>query len=281
MAILATGSSGATFKLDGNEYSKGLYETFYRNISTLPDGESDEKTLEVGLINVNTGVVIQEPIQIRAWKNNVGTAYLTLDSLISALATIAGIGSSDTPILTSYPTTDVSKVGQTFIYQGNEWKYHSQAELDELGWTSVSEGFPAPVTKVCDFYTIIRNADVYSVFDPSSGLGSGFGDNITLDAIGFGRPNKIRVWRFTTEVGSTVVDVVNFNLLTSLEDEGTRACLSLGGRNMTKELIDKVFTDLPPTTKTATIIVANNPGSDTCDPTIATSKGYTVTTSFG
>ena len=272
MAILATGSSGATFKLDGNEYSKGLYETTYRNISTLPDGESDEKTLEVGLINVNTGVVIQEPIQIRAWKNNVSTPYLTLDSLISALATIAGIGSSDTPVLSSYPTTDVSKVGQKFIYQGNEWKYHSQAELDELGWTSVSEGFPAPVTKVYDMYAIPLNADNISTDT------GGYGDNITLDALGLGRPDKARVWYLVSSIISTVVDVVNFNLLTSLEDEGTRACLPLGSRNMTKELIDKVFTDLPTTTKTATIIVSNNPGTNTCDPSIATAKGYTVIT---
>ena len=93
MAVLTTGASSSTFKLDGNEYSKGLYEAFYKNITTLPDGESNEKTLEVGLININTGVVIQEPIQIRAWKDSVGTAYTTLDSLIADLTDVAGLAS--------------------------------------------------------------------------------------------------------------------------------------------------------------------------------------------
>jgi hypothetical protein len=48
--------------------------------------------------------------------------------------------------------------------------------------------------------------------------------------------------------------------------------------NLTATAINQLFTDLPPTTKTATISVANNTGSATCDPTIATSKGYIVVT---
>jgi hypothetical protein len=46
--------------------------------------------------------------------------------------------------------------------------------------------------------------------------------------------------------------------------------------NLTASLINQFFTDLPPTTEVCTLNFEFNPGSATCDPTIATSKGYIV-----
>jgi hypothetical protein len=40
--------------------------------------------------------------------------------------------------------------------------------------------------------------------------------------------------------------------------------------------INSLFTQLPITIETATINVSGNPGAATCNPTIATGKGYTV-----
>ena len=180
MAVLTTGASASTFKLDGNEYSKGLYETFYKNISTLPDGESDEKTLEVGLINVNTGIVIQEPIQIRAWKDGAGTPYLTLDSLISALASVAGLGSSGDSgleVLTTYPTVDASKAGQEFLYKGQLWHYISADES-----SAVAEGTPWPSKgyKQITISISVNNSDptsiVTSVFQDDFNIASAVPD---------------------------------------------------------------------------------------------------------
>jgi len=75
-----------------------------------------------------------------------------------------------------------------------------------------------------------------------------------------------------------ITTVLNADKLTNLEDAGTEAALNLNNNSLTQQAIDKLFTDLPPTTKTATINVAGNPGFATCDPTIATNKGYIVVT---
>lgn len=142
MAILKAGASGSTFNLDGNEYTKGLYEAIYSNVSILPDGESDEKVLQVGLRNINTGETIQEPIMIRAWKNGSNVAYTTLDSLVADLTSVAGLGSSGDSgleVLTTYPTVDASKAGQQFLYQGQLWHYITADES-----SSVAEGTPWP-----------------------------------------------------------------------------------------------------------------------------------------
>lgn len=73
--------------------------------------------------------------------------------------------------------------------------------------------------------------------------------------------------------------ILNANVLTNLKNNGTAVALGLSANSLSKSEIDNLFTDLPITTKTATIDVSNNPGAATCDPTIATNKGYTVITS--
>jgi hypothetical protein len=50
----------------------------------------------------------------------------------------------------------------------------------------------------------------------------------------------------------------------------------IGNMALSAEALDQFFTDLA--TGTATIYVAGNPGAATCDPSIATAKGYTVVT---
>ena len=225
MAVLATGASASTFKLDGNEYSKGLYETFYKNISTLPDGESDEKTLEVGLINVNTGIVIQEPIQIRAWKDGAGTPYLTLDSLTAALANVAGLGTVHSAF----------SPGKTL--PGIPFKMSSTGALQLSAQNAV---------------TVFDYAG-YGTDEPSLVELQG-GQNLTVTAF------------------------LNWQLADKLEDAGTAQAVVLSGLQIADTVLDDFFTQLPVTTKTVTINISGTSGTATCDPSIATAKGYTVTT---
>ena len=191
------------------------------------------------------------------------------------------------PVLTEYPTTDASKAGQRFIYKGNEWHYMTQAEIDSTGWNGlVDVGFPAPVSRL--FNTSILYTDI----SPNLQLGlgatgltiiSGVQSTYLVDILGLGIPHKCRSVTFgfggPSEFAPIITGFLNVSLLSELEDRGTQvqgARLSNG--NLTTEVIDSFFTQLPPTIKTATIKVSNNPGSATCDPTIATAKGYTVIT---
>jgi hypothetical protein len=80
-------------------------------------------------------------------------------------------------------------------------------------------------------------------------------------------------------VNKGITTILNANELTNLENVGTAIALNLIGNNLSESVLNQLFTDLPPTTKTATIHVAGNTGAATCDPTIATNKGYTVITS--
>lgn len=67
--------------------------------------------------------------------------------------------------------------------------------------------------------------------------------------------------------------------LINLENRGTEFCLYLTNCSFNTATLNQLFTDLPVTTKTATIHVVGNPGAATCDTSIATNKGYTVVTS--
>ena len=82
-----------------------------------------------------------------------------------------------------------------------------------------------------------------------------------------------------TWVGTPLTTILNANVLTDLEDEGTTIALNFAQANFSAPTLNQLFTDLPATTKTATIRVTGNPGAATCDTSIATNKGYTVVTS--
>lgn len=196
------------------------------------------------------------------------------DNFIEAVSSLSG-SSGPLEVLTTYPTTDASKAGTEFIYKGNRWSYMTQAEIDDLGW-DVSLGFPAPIIKNYNFQIIAPGVIFYNNNSSSINITTPTEPHI-VDFIGLGNPHNVQI--FTRYGGGfNVSEVKNASLLINLEDLGTLSSLNLNNSNMSALTIDDLFTQLPPTTKTATINVASNPGSGTCDPTIATSKGYIVIT---
>lgn len=99
------------------------------------------------------------------------------------------------------------------------------------------------------------------------------------EILDFNGCKNIRIANFNITVGTgDITTILNASQLESLEDVGTLTSIKLSKQNLSDTEINKLFTDLPSTTKTATIDVSVNPGSATCDPTIATAKGYTVVT---
>jgi hypothetical protein len=83
---------------------------------------------------------------------------------------------------------------------------------------------------------------------------------------------------FSANSKSTLTKINRASKLTEIRDVGTAAALSLQGCGFSASELNKLFTELPVTTRTATIRVNGNPGAATCTPSIATAKGYTVVT---
>ena len=193
------------------------------------------------------------------------------------------------PVVTQYPETDASKAGQRFIYKGNEWHYMTQAEIDSTGWTDLVEvGFPAPVSKLFDFTlyipslvnrTILNNFSTSSTTLANEGLLNTVIPEINF--LGLGKPNITQINLRQADLGG-ISNFRNAQLLNGLEDVGTFIAFELnsGGGTVqtTAETLNDLFTQLPFTTRTATIDVKGNIGAATCDPSIATAKGYTVIT---
>jgi hypothetical protein len=180
------------------------------------------------------------------------------------------------PVETTYPVTNAAEAGKKFLYLGTEWQYMTQAQIDSTGWTGlVSVGFPAPVSRIYDEF-LIYGVGIYTspfagnIYQPTM-------TNVFLDFLGIGRPDAAANFGLYAS-STTILGFKNAALLKSLKDIGTAAALSITSRNLTAEIIDDLFTQLPATTQTATIVVTGNPGAATCDTTIATAKGYTVTT---
>ena len=206
----------------------------------------------------------------------------TLVEAIKYVAENTGGGSPE--VLTEYPTTDASKAGQRFIYKGNEWHYMTQPEIDSTGWNGlVDVGFPAPVSKVWNPYIYLDGYIYYNAVAASSNRSQNTELSTILNILGLGNPTKVSTIN-NYELGVSpsnviIVDVIGFNLLTNLVDvNATLPAIALANTGMSAEILNKMFTELPNTSKTVTIQVTNNPGSATCDPTIATAKGYTVAT---
>ena len=185
-------------------------------------------------------------------------------------------------VLTTYPVTNAALAGEKFWYKGNEWHYMTQAEINSAGWTGlVSVGFPAPVDKNLNKY--IYFSDVEFIINYNSILEiPAATSSVVVDFIGLGLPNKIR--RIAPDssrtsllpYGITITSFKNANLLSQLENIGTSQALQFVNNGLTQSVIDDLFTQLPSTTNTATINVNGNPGAATCNPAIATAKGYTV-----
>jgi hypothetical protein len=181
------------------------------------------------------------------------------------------------PVVTDYPTADASKAGQTFFYKGDLWVYMSKAQLDSLGWTSlVPIGFPAPFSRTPST-TVLFNYEIeiinFDNFASSSTIRRGPNPTI-IDILGLGNPTKTR--RLQLTAGGDTIEIKNAELLTRLEDQGTNPALDIKNNQLTAEALNAFFTALPATTRTVTIDARSNPGSTTCDPSIATAKGYIV-----
>jgi hypothetical protein len=192
------------------------------------------------------------------------------------------------PVETVYPETTPEKAGQRFWYKGNQWHYMTQAEIDSTGWTGLVEvGFPAPLNKRPnrEVLTDLTYPELYGYnYNNTFGIDTEVSpitldpsDVIRINLLGYSKPELIKMIA-SGDFGNNVSFFEGAEFLQSLEDAGTSACFSLVSQNFSNTEINKIFTALPSTLKTATINVANNPGTLTCDPSIATSKGYIVIT---
>lgn len=115
----------------------------------------------------------------------------------------------------------------------------------------------------------------YSLRMGSYPLLSGGSSGVDID--NFPYPSQINALVFDSSV--TITSVAGFSSLTGITDVGTEYALDFASSpGMTNTLIDSVFTQLPSTSVTATISVQGCPGAATCNPAIATAKGYTVVT---
>lgn len=198
---------------------------------------------------------------------------------------ITEIGSGPVPVETNYPTTTLLKAGQRFIYKGNEWHYMTHDEIDSTGWTGlVDVGFPAPVSKNICAAILLPSVEYYDevasinniAYRTGATQSSGFA---VLDFIGFGTLASVYKIFIISNLVSLFQNVKfkNANLLI-LEDIGTRVSFDCTSLSIDETNINDLFTQLSPTIKTATIDVRHNPGAATCNPSIATAKGYTVIT---
>jgi len=121
--------------------------------------------------------------------------------------------------------------------------------------------------------TIFPNAQM--VIDAFNNRVAIFGDYGNI--VDFKNCNRIQFLR--VDGFSSITTLLNAQDLTSLENVGTIIAANLSNCSIGEAALNQFFTDLPATSKTATINVAGNPGAATCDTTIATNKGYTVVTS--
>jgi hypothetical protein len=211
------------------------------------------------------------PVGLKDPKRDDG--YLTGAISVADLAAQIG-GGGAIPVLTVYPTTTLAEAGNQFWYKGNLWHYMTQAEIDSTGWTGlVTVGFPAPVSKnlnpsIAGFFaaSLSTSPGIYSNIEP----------NTIIDFLGWSNPNKAD--RVGIGGNSNIIGFRNAMLLVSLKDQGTATAFVAPSLGMSASSINDLFTQLPLTTNVATITVTGNPGAATCDPTIATGKGYIVIT---
>ena len=213
------------------------------------------------------------------------------------------------PVLTTYPTADPSKIGKKFMYRGVEWKYFSKEELIDMSLVGFPPGFPAPVSDVpdpYDFFNVLDGKFNYVGFYLDGErvyvqVYSGTAPKIEIDFIYLRRlfdpkrfingnstsyPTGLKRYIYMLSVApfsTTITAIRNAALLHTLEDVGTTRAFTISANNDNKfdvsaDVLNDFFKQLPKTTKTATLDVRGASGSTTCTPSIATQKGYTVVT---
>jgi hypothetical protein len=224
---------------------------------------------------INNSVVTQE--RGSALVNSQKDIFVTQDIIDTVSANMS------IPVLNTYPVTTPASAGTKFVYRGNEWEYMTQAEINSIGWTGlVSVGFPAPVSKVFERTIFCIGTDI-----PATDIRFGyvsdpypldrFNKNYTLDMVGLGNPTKSQFLQgIATPQGTQTITFRNVQLLSGLKNFGTQSAIQFNYTGLTAQALNDFFTALPPTTFTTTLNFQNNPGSATCTPSIATSKGYTV-----
>lgn len=209
----------------------------------------------------------------------------TVQATAQDIADLGG-GGITIPVVSTYPVTTSGLAGTLFWYKGNLWHYMTQDEIDSAFWTGlVSVGFPAPVMKnfniniLTDLTGVIR-ADVDGFF-PTAITNGGNLTHTVIDTLGYGNPTRLRYFACNPGFGEAtlVASIKNAQLLNNLFDIGTERAVDIRNAQLSATALNNFFTDLPSTSLVCTLDVRGNPGSATCNPTIATAKGYTVVTS--
>lgn len=93
MARIGAGvaDSENTFRLNGLDYPKNRYEIYYSNVQVDSNKNIDENLLRIGIRSIaDKQENLQEPIEMTQWENLSGTAYSSLNILISDLITFLG-----------------------------------------------------------------------------------------------------------------------------------------------------------------------------------------------
>lgn len=184
------------------------------------------------------------------------------------------------PVLNTYPVTTPASAGTQFLYKGNIWRYMTQAEIDSAGWTAiVTVGFPAPLNLVFTPEIIANTIPSPSSSSPQiqGTTNNPFSATTVIDFVGFGvLVYSVKYANFSGNPDVTTYR--NAQLLTNIRNIGTTDAFRASNQQLSAAAINDLFTQLPPTVQTATIRVTGNPGAATCNPTIATSKGYLVVT---
>jgi len=202
----------------------------------------------------------------------------TVKATAQDVADLAGNGTL--PVLNTYPFTTPASAGTRFWYKGNEWHYMTADEIASAGWTGlVSVGFPAPVDKNYNVNILTDFTGLTSVSPTSQGLSPRTSPTssayTTIDTLGCGNPQRIRFFNIGDP---TQVNLIrNAQLLDNVQDQGTQPGIYIANAQLSTIALNNFFTELPSTSVVCTITASGNPGSATCNPTIATAKGYIVT----
>lgn len=233
----------------------------------------------------------------------------TLSEVVAAAGVSTGGGSAELTL--TRPVADPSKAGEKVYYNGEEWIYATTAWLEALGIdTLVSEGYPLPYDitqrseRAANFtkaglkyfpYNFLSAYDI-GVRATAANIDQGLVPAITWDFLHLGLGASVPQTYISFEkylnpntsageIPCSISKIVGAELLTELEDAGTISAFNItisgaggGPTSVTCDaaVIDDFFTQLPPTTKTATLVVDKFTGAAACDPQIATAKGYSV-----
>lgn len=151
--------------------------------------------------------------QLEKYKTQVNAAIAKMsqrgfnleeNALTPLLGVIEGLQAVTPEVLTTYPTTDASKAGITFIFQNELWRYLKAGE------TGLAEGTPWPMKGYKEVFVrvVVNNADPTSIttttlkddFNIAGGL-----PNFTRSGAGAYSTGVFDAGALATELGSPYV----------------------------------------------------------------------------